>query len=96
MNATTVVKKIREAEWRRYKEEDWEYCRIGKINFYRFPDGHASCSYDQIWISALFVSAEAAASWAYDWDNAEKLFRELNPPDGKGSNFVPRKGTGAA
>jgi hypothetical protein len=58
------------------------------ITIYRFPDGHASCAEDDVWISALFTSPEAALSWRDDWDGAERRFRELNHPTGKGHHSV--------
>ena len=66
-------------------------CDVGNVTLYKFPDGHASCAVDGSWVSALFASPEAALSWADDWDGAEKKFRELNPPTGKGENLVQER-----
>jgi hypothetical protein len=62
-----------------------------KVTYYQFPDGHCSVAENNVWISALFVSIQAAISWADDWDAAELAFKALNPPTGKGENFVPER-----
>ena len=76
--------------------DNFDTCEVGSLNLYRFPDrtdrkGHVSVADDGCWISALFASPEAALSWAADWDGAETEFRRLNPPHGKGGNYVQSK-----
>jgi hypothetical protein len=58
------------------------------VAVYKLPDGSADCAVDDIWVSALFESPEAALSWDGFWDDAEARFRELNPPSGKGENLL--------
>jgi hypothetical protein len=66
---------------------------VGNITVYKFPDGHASCAVDQSWISALFVSPEAAISWDGFWDQAEALYKFFNTPENGRTTMLPVRGT---
>ena len=78
-------------EWHKIGKDQPLRCHIGKISIFKFPDGHATCSVNQVYISALFESPEAALSWRNHWDEAEKMFFDINPPDGKGGNALPAR-----
>ena len=59
-------------------------CRIWGPHY----TGGFNVSVNEVWVSAMFTSLLAIASWAEDWDGAEKEFARLNPPNGKGSNLL--------
>lgn len=50
----------------------------GEHVFYQFQDGMASVAVDNVWVSAMFESLEAAKSWKGHFFDAEKEFRRLN------------------
>jgi len=92
MTPGQVIDQLETATWFAVGKNGYlQKCDIGDLTFYRHPDGCCNCADGGLWISALFDSPEAAASWSDAWDGAEELFRQLNPPTGKGGNLVPMK-----
>jgi len=63
---------------------------LPRFVFYVAKDGSVSMSYDQVWVSALFQSLEAAKSWApYHTIEAEESFAKLNAATGgKGEKLL--------
>ena len=88
MTPGQVIDQLKTATWFAAGENGYvQKCEIGDLNFYSHPDGCCTCADGGLWVSALFVSPEAAASWSDDWDGAEELFRKQE------GNFVPMKGS---
>lgn len=63
----------------------------GDCRFYVHADGYASAADGAGWVSALFVSLDAAKSWRDDFYGAEREFRRLNGGKSQGSALVPMK-----
>lgn len=62
----------------------------GDVTYYEHADGYASAADGGGWVSALFVSVDAAKSWRDHFPDAEAEFRRLNGgPQGKA--LVPHR-----
>lgn len=63
----------------------------GDCRFYVHDDGSVSAADGGGWVSALFVSLDAAKSWRDDFGVAELEFRRLNDGKGEASLLLPIK-----
>ena len=62
----------------------------GDCRFYEFDDGHASAADGGGWVSALFVSLDAAQSWRGHFNEAEVEFLRINGGK-RGSALLPKR-----
>lgn len=62
----------------------------GDCRFYEFEDGHASAADGGGWVSALFVSLDAAKSWRDHFTEAEVEFLRINGGK-RGHNLLPSR-----
>ena len=62
----------------------------GDVTYYEHGGGYASAADGAGWVSALFVSVDAAKSWRDDFGAAEREFRRLNGGP-QGEALVPAR-----
>lgn len=62
----------------------------GDVTYYEYADGFASAADGCGWVSALFVSVDAARSWRGHFTDAEIEFRRMNGgPQGAAYAVLP-------